>query len=340
MFASEDHDCVYVLGRQGLTHVGAALHRALTRMGLTSELVPVEPAFDVPRLVQAIYWRAAGRRPPRWRRLAMQLVRRGPGILIMAGLPVLPGRLVAQLRDRRWLTACLTTDSPFNSALSSPWIREAVSAFDHVFSPRKADMEPLVDLGVKHVHYLPFACEHAIFKPASDLAEGKLLFIGGGSERRESWIRSLGRSITVYGNDWSDSFRSEMDHRGVIAPEQAARLSSRALANVILLNDKNRDGHVMRTFEAAASGGVLLLEDSPEHRTFFDGCEGALFFSSAAELAAAAARVAAWTPERRERARRAVLAWPATQTCGYEHRAMQVLEALLPDPRSTCGRSN
>jgi spore maturation protein CgeB len=43
--------------------------------------------------------------------------------------------------------------------------------------------------------------------------------------------------------------------------------------NIILVRRANRDGHVMRSLEAGALGGCLLVEDTSEHRALF-GDEG------------------------------------------------------------------
>jgi spore maturation protein CgeB len=37
----------------------------------------------------------------------------------------------------------------------------------------------------------------------------------------------------------------------------------------VLPRHANRDGHVMRTYETAAAGGCMLVEETPEHRSIF-----------------------------------------------------------------------
>jgi spore maturation protein CgeB len=45
--------------------------------------------------------------------------------------------------------------------------------------------------------------------------------------------------------------------------------AERTKVSVVLLRRANRDGHTMRTFEAAAAGACLLVEDSSDHRDLF-----------------------------------------------------------------------
>jgi spore maturation protein CgeB len=51
-----------------------------------------------------------------------------------------------------------------------------------------------------------------------------------------------------------------------------------------LLNSENRDEHTARSFEVPASGGLLLAEDTPEHRDIFKSESNALFFKTTAQL--------------------------------------------------------
>src|SRR5262249_30486650 len=51
------------------------------------------------------------------------------------------------------------------------------------------------------------------------------------------------------------------------------QVTAAAKITLVLVRRANRDGHVMRTFEAAACRTCMLVEDTPEHRSFF-GAEG------------------------------------------------------------------
>ncbi len=70
--------------------------------------------------------------------------------------------------------------------------------------------------------------------------------------------------------------------------------------NLGLVRQANRDGHVMRSFEVPAMGGLLLAEDTEEHRDLF-GIEGetVLYFSDYEEAVAQAKWLLARPDERR-----------------------------------------
>jgi len=46
------------------------------------------------------------------------------------------------------------------------------------------------------------------------------------------------------------------------------------------LNSENRDTHTARTFEIPATGALFILEDSMEHRTYFQDGEEVILFQS------------------------------------------------------------
>jgi hypothetical protein len=70
-------------------------------------------------------------------------------------------------------------------------------------------------------------------------------------------------------------------------PDKVAAMTRSAKVNLVLVHRANRDGHVMRSFEAAALGGCLAVEHTDEHQEIFesDG-ETVRFFRSPQEAAA------------------------------------------------------
>jgi spore maturation protein CgeB len=60
-----------------------------------------------------------------------------------------------------------------------------------------------------------------------------------------------------------------------------------AKVNLILVRRANRDGHVMRSFQAGAIGGCLAVEETSEHNEIF-GAEGEAvrYFRTPGEAAA------------------------------------------------------
>jgi spore maturation protein CgeB len=73
---------------------------------------------------------------------------------------------------------------------------------------------------------------------------------------------------------------------GQMPPDEICGLTKAARVNICLVRRANRDGHVMRTYEIAAIGGCMVVEDTNEHREIFgeDG-ECVHYFSTPEDLA-------------------------------------------------------
>src|SRR5258707_3821883 len=95
-----------------------------------------------------------------------------------------------------------------------------------------------------------------------------------------------GPPVALVGGYWQryPAFRAQA--LGIKPPEIIRALTASAKVNLCLVRRANRDGHVMRSFEIAASGGCMVAEDTDEHREIF-GPEGeaTVYFRNAKEAA-------------------------------------------------------
>jgi spore maturation protein CgeB len=92
--------------------------------------------------------------------------------------------------------------------------------------------------------------------------------------------------VAAYGGYWNRFSVPGLDNRGHAGLDTIAAATRKARLNLILARRANRDGHVMRTFEAASCGGCLLVEDTEEHRQIFGNT--VTYFSNPAEMVWAA----------------------------------------------------
>jgi hypothetical protein len=80
-----------------------------------------------------------------------------------------------------------------------------------------------------------------------------------------------GPSVKVAGGYWEKYPALRTHALGLKPPEIIHALTAAAKVNLCLVRRANRDGHVMRSFEIAAIGGCMLVEDTEEHRAIFGG---------------------------------------------------------------------
>ena len=202
-------------------------------------------------------------------------------------------RTLRALKRQGVLCLYFSSDDPWNPGQGARWLYEALREYDIVFTPRRANIADFIALGCREVHYLPFGFDAELFPAATDGSwTGPLpqtLFVGGADEDRVSFFRMFrkaGGAISLVGGYWdrySDLKPLWLGHR---PPKDVLSLTATAAVNLVLVRRANRDGHVMRSFEAGAIGGCLAVEDTNEHREIFgvDG-EAVRYFRTPSEAA-------------------------------------------------------
>jgi hypothetical protein len=296
-----------VVGNSADFHVGGHLLAAAAELGVRATAADVLSAYGR-GMFQRAMWRV-DRWPVHVRRFEREVIARceqdRPRWLLATGTaPLRRAALdaVGALGVRRLV---FLTDDPWNPAHASRWFRAALPAYDIVFTPR-AIRGDLAEAGCRDVRYLAFGYNPAIHFPDPPGSPGAdVLFVGGGDRDRAAVIGPLVRSglnVTLYGGYWHRFSEVRQADRGLADPAAIRRATTAAKVALILVRRANRDGHVMRTFEAAACRGCLLVEDTPDHRELFgpDG-ECVTYFGSSRELIDRAQSLVADGPTGRRR---------------------------------------
>jgi len=290
---------VLIVGNPRETHVGRHFMNGAPNAGLEAQIMDLAEAYEGPRWIKSLCWHLLGKRPQRLNRFGGEVVHRcqewRPGLVLTTGLAPLPEKSLAQLRAAGITTANFLTDDPWNKHHHTPWFMRALPLYDHVFTPRRANVPELEALHGPKIHYLPFAYAPEIhFPPAAMSTEeqtpwsSEVLFIGGADEERANIMRPLiqhGFKLGLWGGYWGRMPGFESLARGHAGPTEFRNLVAHAGVNLCLVRRANRDGHSMRTFELAAVGGCLAVEDTAEHRDIF-GPDGTCvrYFTSTREL--------------------------------------------------------
>jgi hypothetical protein len=187
------------------------------------------------------------------------------------------------------------TDDPWNPAYTTKWFLRALPHYDHVFTPREANLDDLRATGCKRVSYLPFAYAPSLHFPEEPCSKEErrefgcdVLFVGGGDQDRLPWIAALqssGLDIGLYGGYWEQYRATRSIARGILDPERVRRAVGVSKVSMALVRRANRDGHSMRSYELPAMGACLLAEDTVDHRMLFGGDGNAVtYFTTPGEL--------------------------------------------------------
>lgn len=170
----------------------------------------------------------------------------------------------------------------------------AESSYDLHFTTRSENVIEIHARTQKPVYKTKFAYDkHWHFRGGVLNFEGrtpKIGFIGHARQDRNQLILNIARrypgSLFIAGLKWN-RVKDLKEFANVLPPMYEVAFSSlveKVPLQLGLLNSANRDQHTARSFEIPAAGGLILAEDTSEHREIFGPGENALFFRTESEL--------------------------------------------------------
>jgi spore maturation protein CgeB len=287
---------IALIGRRGGTNIGGSFERAAKLAGVDFQFVDLDAASQAPAWIRRFNWHLRGHRPTRLNSFSIQVVRscclRKPDLVIVTGVAGINANALKRLRELRIKVVNYLTDDPWNIAHRAPWFFKALPQYQAIFSPRRANLKDLRNLGCADVRYLPFAYDPELHYPESpsDSERGKLvadvLFIGGADNDRRLLCEALaqsGLSLAIYGDYWDRSKIARQFWKGYADPARLRKATNAAKVCLCLPRKANRDGHTMRSYEVAAMDGIILAEDTEDHREIF-GEKGALYFRGTSDM--------------------------------------------------------
>jgi hypothetical protein len=269
-----------IVGSAKPGHMGQYLASAAMRLGLNYQIIDTSRAEANSRIVRSFYWRFRGKRPARLDQfgahvLAVTAVMH-PEFVLTTGCGQLNRLHVEGLRALGATVINYSTDDPWNPKLRAPWFLRTLPSYDAVFTPRRANIDDFRRCGLRAVYYLPFGYDADVHRPwpqsRSTAAPSDVLFVGCCDEDRIPLINSLidiGLDLTLFGGYWDRHAKTRRHWRGIVGQETIRAASAAARICLCLTRRANRDGHTMRSFEAAAIGGCILAEDTADHRELF-----------------------------------------------------------------------
>jgi spore maturation protein CgeB len=193
-------------------------------------------------------------------------------ILVIGTEGVRPGTL-AQIKVRvpHSLLYCIYPDSPHN--LDNERIN-CLPFFERVTTSSPAWVDAFERLGARRVHYLPFAADTHLHRPATQEARRDLqhdvVFIGTWRNEREEFLEQLADfDLCLWGSDYwqrrtraGSPLRARWGGRSIMGEEFAA-VSSASKIMLNIVDAATWPGPNMRTFEQAACRAFSLVTRSP-----------------------------------------------------------------------------
>ncbi|HZE60611.1 MAG TPA: glycosyltransferase [Burkholderiales bacterium] len=212
-------------------------------------------------------------------------------------------RVLAELRARRTPTANWWLNDPFQ------WQRALgfLGDYDFAFTNAKYSVDAYVAAGLKHVRFLPSACDAGLHRPLEGVPlRSALSFAGDWSSLREHLAERLvdeGVDLRIYG-PWRRKLRRGSPLRaklepGFFSPERMVQIfaSCQATLNIHTWRDRFDFGLNPRVFEAGACGTPQLVDHKRELDEIFtpEQRAGMLIYRTDDELVALARSIPAQT---------------------------------------------
>jgi spore maturation protein CgeB len=276
--------------------VGGYLASAARALSIDHHLIDANDAEASSRIGRSFYWRFRDKRPARLHQFGARVLdiceSNHCDVVVTTGRAPLDRHHLEELRRRGIKIYNYSTDDPWNPNLQAQWFLSTLPAYDAIFTTRRANLEDFRNCGAQTVRYLPFGYDPDVHRPwpasAPASAPSDVIFVGGCDRDRLPLIKALidsGLNVALFGGYWNKHPITRAYWRGNTAQTAIRSASAASRVCLCLVRRANRDGHVMRSFEAAAIGGCLLAEDTIDHREIF-GCddEAVRYFKSASEL--------------------------------------------------------
>jgi spore maturation protein CgeB len=295
---------ILIVGLCNGTHIGNAFFNAAKLAYLNPRFIDSELAYKSPKWLKQINWHLRGKYPSQLGRFSKKIVQEcynfQPELILASGIAPINPQALIHIGKRGIKRINFLTDDPWNPSHYAPWFLKALPYYDIIFSPRRSNIDDIIQAGCHNVQYLPFGYDPELFyspiEPSKQLTNsgeqsqyiGDVVFAGGADQERVAYISALIRSgikVNLYGAYWERYPETKTHTRG-IADTQTLRFAIKgAKISLCLVRKANRDGHCMRTFEVPAVGACMLTEDTQEHREIF-GEEGkaVVYFKTISEM--------------------------------------------------------
>ncbi len=288
-----------LVGNPGTVHVGRHFYKGAESLRCSVTFLDAGEAFLASPMIAKLNWRVRGHWPTHLVEFSQRVLQAcrelRPRWLLSTGIaPITKGALEATgaLAIKR---LNFLTDDPWNPSHKAPWFMRALPSYDHVFSPRRSNLEDLRKFGCSSVSHLAFAYSPEIHfaDPPANTEEKRrfssdVVFAGGADPDRRPYFAALasaGFRIALYGGYWERYPETKDCGLGHADPPTLRKAIGGSKVALCLVRRANRDGHSMRTFELAATGACILAEDTEEHREILgqDG-EAAVYFRTISEM--------------------------------------------------------
>jgi hypothetical protein len=258
---------------------------------------------------------------------------------------------IARLRASGIYCAHQIEDNPFGPRDDPGWgiLRAALREYDVFMVPRKTNLPEYRAAGARDVFYLPFGYEPTLQFPPPEGWSDKdrpydAVYIGFPHDRRAEFFLALWKKHGIAVNIWGDPRWMRKFPRNVLPADardaliKGGRVSFDDYRKILwqakfcfsFVTHSNQDEIGGRSLEIAGAGALLLAEDVPGHRAYFEPDREAILFRSVDDCAA---QIRRYLPDEAARNRIAGAGLARAVSSGYSYDAV-----IAPALEYVCNR--
>jgi len=278
--------------------MGFHFKTAAETLGLAHDILSFERFQSSFKLFNKIAWRLLDKKLWRQNQFEDQLIhqsqiQKSKTILVLGTSPI-SRKTLEKLKAKDIKIINVLTDDPWSPHHSSKWLFQSLGSYDLIMNPRKSNLDQLKSISNNRVVYMPFGynpkvhfIESTLTPEQEERYRSDVMFFGGADKDRFPYILELirkGFSVKLYGGYWDRFPETRPLTLGIVKLSEIRKAVKASKVVLNLVRRSNRDGHVMRTFEAPAMGGCVLNELTEEHLEII-GKDNSLFFQTPEEMA-------------------------------------------------------
>ena len=134
--------------------------------------------------------------------------------------------------------------------------------------------------------YLPLCVDETVFVNRHLERDGKPFFVGVSNPKREEYLAAVQEQCVIYGKGWdTEKLRRHEVHNQTLDHAQVEEFVSRSKAPInMAFSTNNVNGLNFRTFEIPATGGLILVNKTPDLELNYDIGTQAVTYSTPEEL--------------------------------------------------------
>lgn len=293
---------ILLAGIDKVPHLGRSFRLALEQLGHIVTVVDERRAFTLldRRPMRRLVWKVLGERPAGYWNFNHEFLKRSihfkPDLILAVKGSYISPAILRSVRERTGAVLVnYSTDHPFNPAVSTRFVVDALPLWDVYVTPRRATIPHLQTYCKGCVIYLPFGYDPTLHYPEPTLSPNEVVqwgsdvaFLGGCDRDRVPFLDPLASDqtldVSLYGQYYHYTPALRRRRRGLAYGRAYRLVLSATKVALCFVRRANQDGHVMRTFEIPACGAFMLVERTDEHQELFAEDREAVFFSTPDEM--------------------------------------------------------